>query len=149
LALPVGWDSVPTLPETSETSQDGRWTLFTWSASAAVRAASIDAPPLPRGAQRLMRLAAEDGSALVAFRGGGTPRDVIDFYNERFLDAPQDEAWTEVSSWREIGGVWHARFERHEQTVDVQLIVRDGELSGMLTLTAAGASSAARNNYPE
>lgn len=134
------------LPELGgKPTDEDRWTLFTWSAAGAVRAASIDAPPLPRGAKRLMRLAAEDGSALTAFRGGGAPRDAMDFYDEYFSQASHQSA--SASPWREVGGVWHARFQQTAGTVDVQLMIGDdGVLDGVLTLLNAEQTATAGNN---
>jgi hypothetical protein len=112
------------------------WTLFAWSASAAVKTEPRPTPPLPKGARQTVRLSAEDGSALVAFRGGGAPRDAIDFYNDYFARTSPQEHQSHTSAWRETDGVWHARFApTGGDTIDIQLAPGgDGVLSGVLTI---------------
>jgi hypothetical protein len=141
LALPVL--GVPAAGDAAAGSKRGAnqsWTLFTWSAADAQSPvgqapAQARTPPIPAGARRTMLLAAEDGSALVAFRGGGAPQDAIEFYNNYFAQAASNDAPSKAI-WREIDGVWHARFEQANSTiVDVQLaLAADGVLNGVLTL---------------
>lgn len=119
-------------------ASENQWTLFTWSAGHGLHASPGETPPLPPAAERTMLLSADDGSTLVGFRSDGPPRDAMNFYSEYFQRPDSDLVGNAVAPWREINGVWHARFHAARSgSIDVQLAMeRDGALSGLLTISA-------------
>jgi hypothetical protein len=135
MAMPVASEAAQ---RQADASQPGGWTLFCWSAAEGLRAAPAIAPPLPPGGQQTLLVSAQDGSALAAFCCVGSPRDVMDFFDDHFAQRSGDAPWRVTAAWREAQGVWHARFEQaHSGSVDVQLAIDEGgALSGLLTMSA-------------
>jgi len=134
VAMPVATEPVE---QQAGASPPGDWTLFSWSAGEGLRAAPAIAPPLPPGGQQTLLVSAEDGSALAAFHCAGSPRDVMNFFDDHFARRSEGAPWRATVPWREAQGVWHARFEQARSgSVDVQLAIdADGAVSGLLTMS--------------
>jgi hypothetical protein len=140
LAMPIGKGE--SAPQDHKPDKQG-WTLFTWSAGSGLRASRVPLPDLPPRARRTMLLSADDGSALLAFRVEGEPRDVMNDIRNHFTGEASGDDWTMVTPWSASRDAWHARFRSAEgDAVDVQLAVdNDGLMSGVMTVVPAPPTS--------
>ncbi len=124
-----------------------RWTLFTCSGIGKRVDSDLDtALPIPPGCRRTMSVRGSGGGMLIGFSGAGTAATAMPFYDRSLVQL----GWRRTRPWRQMGALWHARFERSSVTVcDIQIAdnserehgVSDSSTNGILTITSAARNS--------
>jgi hypothetical protein len=115
-----------------------QWTLFAFAPGAESQASvAIDELPLPPNSRRTFVLRSARHESLVTISGSGIPSDWKDFFDTWF----KQHDWPDAT-WRQIAGVWHARFEQPRQgRIDVQFLADDEQtLTGLLTVVPPAAA---------